>query len=287
MKVVVDDKGQVTYEEELELHAKRIMTENLSGKELASLINILMRSDTAEVFLGASSWSSFMDRITTGQRMMGYQFDGMAGNSKFAKELNALVDFGRPRNSLGSELRCMINEKKRWSGDVEKAPKQGLKHICNSQAWLTYLQDAGVVPEATGVYGKEDRGGERSLGLRMAALIADVISKGSEELTVASVYTIYRWLNDTTENWLPVDITDRDLESAGLPEMLAYREHPSSFGQRKFEEDDSKWLVMASRIPSPIFQDKLLKELSAVFTVPQHMRFNLSRTYGMFKGKGN
>jgi len=285
MKVIVDDAGQITYEEQLELHAKEIMTSNLSGKELSSLINVLMKSDNAEVFLGASTWSDFMDRIRTGQRVTNYEFDGMAGGSKFAKELNTLIDLGRPRDSMGSALLTMKTEKKRWAGDVEKAPKEGLKHICNSQAWLNYLQEAGVLPEATGIYGKEDRTGERSNGLRMATVIADFISQGPEELTVASVYTIYLWLNDSVENWLPVNVTDADLVYAGRPEFLNYRERPSSFGKRRFEEDDSKWLVLASRIPRALFKEQLMKDLCSAFDVPVNMRMNLKKTYGLFGGK--
>jgi len=279
-QIVGDMSSQLTEHDQVE-EQMAALGMKLSKNEKASLYGILRSAGVVEMFLECGNWDAFLSYAEQNQRFFNFMGHRMIGNSKHAKGINNLIDRGQPVGSMGSTLARMMTEKSGWSPrpgeSIETAPAAGLRHIARSQVWRDFLENEGVIPHGEGLL----RSGGSSESL--AETVANVLSR-YEGLTVKSVHAIGLWLGSSVSNHLPADITDDELAAIGRPELLDYRRHPSSFGNREFMEDDSKWLVMAARHPREVYKNEhdLLVKMCAVFNVPRGMRTALYEKYGLF-----
>nr|QKK35390.1 capsid protein [Erysiphe necator associated chrysovirus 3] len=273
-RIVKDTAGQVLAIDAI----KRLRDESnvkLSHKEMGSLAMIV---EAVGLDFKAAHAKDFGDLIGTMEKngsFINYAGEGMVGSSNIAKEINEMIDKGSSRNTFGSVRRSMLKDKVTWAGNVEDAPKDGLRYICNSPTWLRYLEAHDVDREERDV--ESDR--------PMSQILAEILSRSNKDLLTRDVNRIYLWIRNANPGHFPLEITSEELEGVGPPDTLNYKQNPASFGQRKVNEEDSRWVIMACKVNRPIFTKELLIKLTKEFMLTPQMMQNLRRTYGLFERK--
>lgn len=195
----------------------------------------------------------------------------LSGNSKHIKRINQLIRESNP-GVYETEMSRMQRLKSDWDGEVSLAPVSALRFVGNSRGWRKWLESVGVDPDLTVANNK-----------RMCSYLAEVISHGKLELPDATRLSVL--VEGTSVDLLPRTLTSKDLETAAN-DVLAWRNAPSSLGERPFGQEDSKWLVLAATCGSAKFNSQALKPLCKEFTVPRELQASLREKYGLFEGRG-
>jgi len=204
-----------------------------------------------------------------------YTGEGMPGNSKLAKRFRFRIGTQSRRSTLQTDLKEMENKRKDWAGRVEDSDNRGVKYIVNSSSWANFCSVMGIPIDETTRDGK-----------LVHYSIANCLSSMPEGTNVGEVITtLYQWVTGTESCRIPSGLTQAEVLSIGMVEPLTYRDRPASFGKREFVQEDSKYIVVASRLDKEYFNLSYLKEATAVFFVPPHMQGELRRVYGLFARK--
>jgi len=168
--------------------------------------------------------------------------------------LGKLVQKGR-HTGPGQDriLDSMRLNRRKWVGDVETAPRDGLRSIANSDTWLNFLADKGVL---------QDRGMNISMSMALA-----VVYERNPTLSFDVLPIVSEWISGTSIDMMPSGITTADMYELGNPYELEYREGETSHEQKSMSREDSKYLVMASQIKRTVFDVRTVKDLKKMFTL--------------------
>lgn len=197
----------------------------------------------------------------------------LTGNNKYAKAYNKVVEMRHP-DLCSDPLDRLKAKGSGWSGDIRTIPKEGLPYIANSRPWLDWLGKVGIGGSEMLGCGKE-KGGK--IGASRYVL-ADVIAK-QPNLDIDDVRPLFNLLRGKRYNLLP-EGASREMIRQEYTNM-EWKVEPTSLSIRREHKDDSQWLFMASRYNME-FDVELLKVLCGTFFVPQEVRSELRRNYGLF-----
>nr|CAI9240339.1 capsid protein [Alphachrysovirus sp. 'dothistromae'] len=270
--IVGNTAAQTTDYEKLEGLAKGSNVK-LSGKEVGSLLAVLNRTKGAGLIEHARDITTLVDTMAEKQMFLDYDGPAMSGNSNLAKRINQLIDFGAKRDTTGSQLRKMMEDKKAWKGEITTAPIAGLRHVVNTQPWIEFLTAEGIDIN------------EKIDGRIMLQVLAETMSRLEDTFAPGDTKLVHEWITGTSTVRFPMDITKEELTTLGAPSVLSYRVAPSSFGPREFTQEDSKYVVMAARINRCVFDTDVIANLSGKFTLPSWMMAGLRENYGLFQGR--
>lgn len=245
----------------------------LSHKEIGSLALLIETMGMEKIAANAGKLQDIVNHMERKGAFLNYTGEGMTGNSKIAEQINKLIDIGSTRNTFGSMRREMLEKKVAWDGDIESAPPDAIRYVVNSPVWLRYLEDLDIS------YQEKDEDSQ----MPMNQILANIISRSEEGVTVKHAKYIHAWVHGATAGHFPGQIAAAEIEMVGPPDTVAYKVHPASFGQRKYDLADSRWLVMACRINRAIFDKKFLINLTKEFHLTPNMISQLRATYGLFK----
>ncbi|AZT88568.1 capsid protein [Penicillium raistrickii chrysovirus 1] len=195
----------------------------------------------------------------------------LSGNSKHSKQINQLIKECNPA-AFETELSRMQTLRADWDGEASSAPASGLKYVGNSVGWRRWLVERNIDPDAT-VAGNK----------RMCTYIAEALSHCHLKLSDAA--KLARVADGTARDELPRQLTSEQF-SSGSEATLSWRNAPSSLGQRPFNQEDSRWLVLAATCGGGTFSTAGLKQLCKEFSVPRELQASLREKYGLFEGKG-
>lgn len=248
---------------------------NWTGKEVGSFSKIMEDVGFAEGLQHQKDFKTLVSNLERRQAFINYEGNGMLGNSKEAKLINDMIDRGSKKDTTGSMLRSMMDKKREWVGVIAKAPKEGIRHVSNSPAWLRFIEDKLVNP------GEKDP----ASGQQMNQVMANLISRMPESINVEDVGVVYRWVSGTDSAKFPISITKEELDGAGEPRTLEFLKAPASFGPRKANEEDSKLIVLAASVPRSIIDQDYLKTITGKFRLEKWMMENMRKYYGLFEGK--
>ncbi|UOK20162.1 coat protein [Diplodia seriata chrysovirus 1] len=173
------------------------------------------------------------------------------------------------RHSLSTDpLVEMKNQRKDWKGDVESAPRSGLKFVGNSVPWADFMEECGVSGDM--------RGGGKKLKYVMSEYFAR-----NEGLSLDHCTHLANWFRDTGINLMPLDLNDNDIPSMGSAdqELLPYLERDTSMKARRYAQEDSRWLILGAALPRSVMDQNGLKKLTYEFRVPAYMRNQLRTKY--------
>lgn len=276
--VVVESTDEATLNEDqrINIKMKDMFRGKMTEKERQSLTSIIKDIKATKIFEHSRSRETFMKVIENRQMLMNYEGNHMEGNSNIARDINRLIESGRVSPDESSEYGKMVALKKEWSGNVETAPKHGIRHILNSAAWRDFLMAEGVDPYAT------TRLDPKLEPTRLQPELAKKISL-MPNVTVKDVRLLAQWLDGVHNDKLPADITSEELEALGKPGDFPYRQAPSSLGPREVDVSDSRWLWMASKLNRKALNTQYLGSLCAHFDIDRQSRDHLRRVYGLFE----
>lgn len=246
-----------------------------SNKEVGSFGKIMEDVGFAEGLQHQKDMAMLLSNLERRQAFLNYDGEGMLGNSNEAKIINTMIDKGAKKNTTGSKFREMMDKKRNWAGVIGEAPKEGIRHISNSPSWLRFMEDS-LIP-----VGEKDPVSKQ----QMNHVMADIISRSSDSITVHDAGQIYRWITGTDSAKFPISITKDELVNAGEARTLDFMKNPSSFGPRTVNEEDSKWIVLAASVPRCIMDLEYLKVITGKFRLEKWMIENMRTFYGLFEGR--
>ncbi|ALD89091.2 capsid protein [Macrophomina phaseolina chrysovirus 1] len=171
----------------------------------------------------------------------------------------------------GTELSNMMAKRSIWTGDVETAPRAGLKFIAHSTAWLEFCSENGIVVG--------QKGGSRQRELSLT--LANYYSR-NPNITLDSMPRLARWYEGTSIDIMPMDLDSVEWRRLGEPEEWEYLVRDTSMQKREFTREDANWLQMAATLENVRLDHAMLKRLKETFRVPYHVRQELKRKYGFF-----
>lgn len=195
----------------------------------------------------------------------------LSGNSKHIKGVNRMIREGNP-GMFETEVSKMQRLRSAWDGDAGQVPASALRFVGNSPGWRRWLESQNIDPDL-----------EICNNKRMCTYMAEALSHC--HLRMDDAAKLARIVEGTTIDLLPSDLDTDDFCTASEA-VLAWRDAPSSLGQRSFSQEDSRWLVMAATCGGGKFSTKGLKPLCGKFSVPRELRDSLREKYGLFGGRG-
>nr|WKU83719.1 capsid protein [Aspergillus terreus chrysovirus 1] len=244
-------------------------------------VTVAAETDTLFQLWHAASLGRYVDHLENSGAATGIKnINVPAGLEGHYARLGRIVAVQRVTGSGGDEAyNAMRDMKGKWSGDIYTAPKKGLRHVANSRPWLDLLDEHGV---DQGEIGSPSEVKAMNVSMRVALAI---VYARNPTLSYDVLKTVSEWLAGTTVDLFPSNVVTSDMMGLGEPYELPYRKGDTSHEDRKYQRQDSKYLVMACRVTRAIFARSTVHDLKGWFTLPQSDLKALNNMYKTWPGQ--